>query len=279
MLESSLEFRTAFNHLEQLDDAFKVNPSAEEWNKATAVFECLKEFYKSTCNFPTSRDDYFLSVRDVYKNLQGWKQSDYVYVRAMANRMKGKFDEYWGEASLALGISAVLDPSFKLDIIEYGYRQIYGSDAYLRYYQKFLDNLICEYNKYAKDFRSQGPSSSAMADVSRCTSSYISFKEWRKGKYERNTVHSQRNGLDQYLQLPPENLDKDGNVLAWWQDNAQKFPILGKMARDFLSIPVSTVISKSSEVMKMASVHDCVRPVIAEALICGKDWLDSPNWK
>jgi hypothetical protein len=51
------------------------------------------------------------------------------------------------------------------------------------------------------------------------------------------------------------------------------------MARDFLAIPVSTVISKSSEVMKMASVHDGVRPEIAEALICGKDWLDNPTWK
>jgi hypothetical protein len=277
MLESSLEFITAFNHLEQLDDDFKVNPSAEEWNKATAVFECLKEFYKSTCNFPTSRDDYFLSVRDVYKNLQGWKQSDYVYVRAMANRMKGKFDEYWGEASLALGISAVLDPSYKLDIIEYGYRQIYGSDADL-HLSRFRYDLTCAYHKYAMDISNQGPSSSAMADVSRCTSSVISFKEWRKGKYERNMVRSQWNELDQYLQLPPpENLDKDGNVLAWWRDNAQNFPILGKMARDFLAIPVSTVISKSSEVMKMASVPDCVRPEIAEALICGKDWLDSPN--
>ncbi|KAG6743636.1 hypothetical protein POTOM_052337 [Populus tomentosa] len=278
MLESSLEFITAFNHLEQLDDDFKVNPSAEEWNKATAVFECLKEFYKSTCNFPTSRDDYFLSVRDVYKNLHGWKQSDYVYVGAMANRMKGKFDEYWGEASLALGMSAVLDPSFKLDIIEYGYRQIYGSDADL-HLSRFRYDLTCAYHKYAEDISNQGPSSSAMADVSCCTSSYISFKEWRKGKYERNRVHSQWNELDQYLQLPPENLDKDGNVLAWWRDNAQNFPILGKMARDFLSIPVSAVISKSSEVMKMASVHDGVRPEMAEALICGKDWLDSPNCK
>ncbi|KAG6743624.1 hypothetical protein POTOM_052324 [Populus tomentosa] len=278
MLESSLEFITAFNHLEQLDDDFKVNPSAEEWNKATAVFECLKEFYKSTCNFPTSRDDYFLSVRDVYKNLHGWKQSDYVYVRAMANRMKGKFDEYWGEASLALGISAVLDPSFKLDFIEYGYRQIYDSDADL-HLSRFRYDLTCAYHKYAEDISNQGPSSSAMADVGRCASSDISFKEWRKGKYERNMVHSQWNELDQYLQLPPENLDKDGNVLAWWRDNAQNFPILGKMARDFLAIPVSTVISKSSEVMKMASVHDGVRPEMAEALICGKDWLDSPNCK
>ncbi|XP_073261470.1 uncharacterized protein [Populus alba] len=276
MLESSLEFITAFNHLEQLDDDFKVNPSAEEWNKATAVCECLKEFCKSTCNFPTSRDDYFLSVRDVYKNLHGWKQSDYVYVRAMANSMKGKFDEYWGEASLALGISAVLDPSYKLDFIEYGYRQIYGSDADL-HLSRFRYDLTCAYHKYAEDISNQGPSSSAMADVSRCTSSDISFKEWRKVKYERNMVHSQWNELDQYLQLPPEKLDKDGDVLAWWQDNARNFPILGKMARDFLAIPVSTVISKSSEVMKMASVHDGVRPEMAEALICGKDWLDSPN--
>uniref|UniRef100_A0A6M2F7E9 BED-type domain-containing protein n=1 Tax=Populus davidiana TaxID=266767 RepID=A0A6M2F7E9_9ROSI len=232
MLESSLEFITAFNLLEQLDDDFKVNPSAEEWNKATAVFECLKEFYKSTCNFPTSRDDYFLSVRNVCKNLHGWKQSEHPYVRSMANRMKGKFDEYWGEASLALGISAVLDPYFKLDIIEYGYRQIYDSDADLQL-SRFRYDLTCAYHKYAEDISNQGPSSSAMADVSRCTSSDISFKEWRKGKYERNMVPSQWNELDQYLQLPPENLDKDGNVLAWWQDNARNFPILGKMARDF----------------------------------------------
>nr|TKR97124.1 hypothetical protein D5086_0000216040 [Populus alba] len=172
----------------------------------------------------------------------------------------------------------VLDPSYKLDIIEYGYQQIYGSDADL-HFSKFRNHLTCVYHKYAKHLSNQGPSSSAMADVSRCTSSDISFKEWRKGKYERNTVHSQWNELDQYLQLPLENLDKDGNVLAWWRDNALNFPILGKMARDFLSIPVSTVISKSSEVMKMASVHDGVRPEMAEALICGKDWLDSPNCK
>jgi hypothetical protein len=277
MLESSLEFRTAFNHLEQFDCDFKGNPSAEEWNKATSIGECLKEFCKSTCNFPTSREDYFLSVCDVYKNLLKWEQSDYVYVRSMANRMRGKFDKYWGEASLALGISLVLNPFFKMDIIEYGYLQIYGSDADL-HLSRFRCDLTCAYHKYAKDISNQGPSSSAMADGSRCTSSDISFEEWRKGKYERNMVHSQWNELDQYLKQPPENLDKDGNVLAWWQDNAQNFPILGKMARDFLAIPVSTLIS-SSEVMKMASVHDGVLPEIAQALICGKDWLDSPNWK
>ncbi|KAJ6756582.1 ZINC FINGER BED DOMAIN-CONTAINING PROTEIN RICESLEEPER 1-LIKE ISOFORM X1 [Salix purpurea] len=273
MLERSLEFREAFNHLEHFDCDFKVNPSAEEWNKATSVCECLKEFHKSTSNFPTTLEGYFLSVRDVYKNLLKWEQSEHVYVRSIANRMKGKFDEYWGEASLALGISVVLNPSFKLDLVEYGYQQIHGIDASF-HFSKFRDDVTGIYHKYAKDFGDQGPSSSAMVDES--PSSDISFKEWRKGKYERNMVHSQQNELDQYLKQPPlEELDKDGNVLAWWQENAQKFPILGKIARDFLAIPVSTVISKSSEVMKMASVHDGVHPEIAEALICGKDWLDS----
>ncbi|KAJ6749555.1 hypothetical protein OIU85_000217 [Salix viminalis] len=264
MLESSLEFREAFNHLEQLDRDFKVNPSAEEWNKATSICECLKEFHKSTSNFPTTSEGYFLSVRDVYKNLLKWEQSEHVYVRSIANRMKGKFDEYWGETSLALGISVVLNPSFKLKLVKFGYQQIYGSE-YNLHFSKFLDNVTVVYHKYENDFSDQGPSSSAMVDEGLCPSSDISFKEW----------HSQQNELDQYLEQPLEKLDKDGNVLAWWQENAQKFPILRKMAHDFLAIPVSTVISKSSEVMKMTSVHDGVHPEIAEALICGKDWLDS----
>ncbi|KAJ6316890.1 hypothetical protein OIU78_020055 [Salix suchowensis] len=264
MLESSLEFREAFNHLEQLDRDFKVNPSAEEWNKATSICECLKEFHKSTSNFPTTSEGYFLCVRDVYKNLLKWEQSEHVYVRSIANRMKGKFDEYWGEASLALGISVVLNPSFKLKLVKFGYQQIYGSE-YNLHFSKFLDNVTIVYHKYENDFSDQGPSSSAMVDEGLCPSSDISFKEW----------HSQQNELDQYLEQPLEKLDKDGNVLAWWQENAQKFPILRKMAHDFLAIPVSTVISKLSEVMKMTSVHDGVHPEIAEALICGKDWLDS----
>ncbi|KAJ6316885.1 hypothetical protein OIU78_020051 [Salix suchowensis] len=214
MLERSLEFREAFNHLEHFDCDFKVNPSAEEWNKATSICECLKEFHKSASNFPTTLAGYFLSVRDVYKNLLEWEQSEHVYVRSIANTMKGKFDEYWGEASLALGISVVLNPSFKLELV-------------------FTINM-------QKDFGDQGPSSSAMVDKSLRPSSDISFEEWRKGRYERNMVQSQQNELDQYLEQPPEKLDKDGNVLAWWQQNAQKFPILGKMARDFLAIPVST---------------------------------------
>ncbi|KAJ6304349.1 hypothetical protein OIU77_018087 [Salix suchowensis] len=272
MLERSSEFREAFNHLEQSDRDFKVNLSAEEWNKATSICECLKELHKSTSNFLTTSEGYFLSVCDVYKNLLKWEQSEHVYVRSIANRMKGKFDEYWGEASLALGISVVLNPSFKLDLVEYGYEQIYGIDASF-HFSKFRDDVTGVYHKYAKDFGDQGPSTSAMVDES--PSSVTSFKEWRKGKYEPKVVHSQQNELDQYLKQPLEKLDKDGNVLAWWQQNAQKFPILGKMARDFLAIPVSTVISQSLEVMKMASVHDGVHPEIAEALICGKDWLDS----
>ncbi|KAJ6749551.1 hypothetical protein OIU85_000213 [Salix viminalis] len=228
MLERSLEFREAFNHLEHFDCDFKVNPSAEEWNKATSICECLKEFHKSTSNFPTTVEGYFLS---------------------------GKFDEYWGEASLALGISVVLNPSFKLELVEYGYQQIYGIDASL-HLSKFLGNVTGVYHKYAKDFGDEGPSSSAMVDKSLRPSSDISFEEWRKGRYERNMVQSQQNELDQYLEQPPEKLDKDGDVLAWWQQNAQKFPILGKMARDFLAIPVSTAISKSSEVMKMTPVHE-----------------------
>jgi hypothetical protein len=105
------------------------------------------------------------------------------------------------------------------------------------------------------------------------------FRAWQKRKYESNSLDSQKVELDQYLEQPPENLSKDYNVLEWWHANAPKFPILGRMARDFFAIPVSTIVSKSSaaeEAVKMNSTFNHVRPEIVEALICGRDWLESP---
>ena len=69
------------------------------------------------------------------------------------------------------------------------------------------------------------------------------FRVWRKHKYESNSLDSQKVELDQYLEQPPENLSEDYNVLEWWHANAPRFPILGRMARDFFAIPISTIVS------------------------------------
>ncbi|KAJ6865973.1 hypothetical protein NC652_037486 [Populus alba x Populus x berolinensis] len=67
-----------------------------------------------------------------------------------------------------------------------------------------------------------------------------------KQKDDGDVVDSQKLDLNRYLGEPLENLDKVSDVLAWWRVNTPRFPALGKMARDFLAIPISAILSKST---------------------------------
>ena len=55
------------------------------------------------------------------------------------------------------------------------------------------------------------------------------------------------NEVDKYL---AENCDGRGDVnfevLGWWKDNSSRYPMLSKVAKDVLAVPVSTVPSESA---------------------------------
>ena len=54
-----------------------------------------------------------------------------------------------------------------------------------------------------------------------------------------------KNQLDIYLDEPTLNADitESMDVLEWWKSNSQRFSDLSIMARDLLSIPITTVAS------------------------------------
>ena len=69
----------------------------------------------------------------------------------------------------------------------------------------------------------------------------------------------------------------------FWHDrkkNADAYPILALMARDFLAIPVSTVSSESAfscAVRILGKNRTSLSPETLEALVCAKDWLFGLN--
>ncbi|XP_034925372.1 uncharacterized protein [Populus alba] len=266
MLRSALELREAFTQLEQVDFDFKVNPSAEEWKMAMIVCECLKVIHKSLGSSSSSIDACFLHVCYIYKNLLSWEKSEHAYVCSMAKRMKVNLDMHCSEWSFAFGILLVLDPRCKLKFVQYGFLLMYGSDA-SKYLMEFRSKLTCMYNSYANDI-SCLPSYDLDSD-----GKFLGFREWLK-------VDPPKSDLDRYLGEPVENQDKVSDVLVWWRVNAPRFPALGKMARDFLSIPISAILSKSTmsgEATKVNPSFNGLEPEIIEAFICGQDWLESPE--
>jgi hypothetical protein len=53
-----------------------------------------------------------------------------------------------------------------------------------------------------------------------------------------------RSELDKYLEDPRVHINQNEHfdVLAWWTKNADAYPVLSLMAKDSLTIPVSSVL-------------------------------------
>jgi hypothetical protein len=60
------------------------------------------------------------------------------------------------------------------------------------------------------------------------------------------SVASSRSEFDLYIEEERLPDDENFDILGWWKGNGLKYPVMQKIARDFLAIPISTVASESS---------------------------------
>ncbi|XP_055960935.1 zinc finger BED domain-containing protein RICESLEEPER 2-like [Mercurialis annua] len=91
---------------------------------------------------------------------------------------------------------------------------------------------------------------------------------------------SKKSELDLYLSEAVVANDLKFDILKWWKFNSERFPVLSRMARDILAVPVSTVASESAFSTGGRVLDDfrsCLTPKIVEALICTQDWLRDPS--
>ncbi|XP_059446142.1 uncharacterized protein LOC132177718 [Corylus avellana] len=90
-------------------------------------------------------------------------------------------------------------------------------------------------------------------------------------------VNSQKNQLEIYLEEPRSmDMDDSFDILSFWKGNEFRYPKVAAMARDVLSIPISTVASESTfsiDGRVIDQYKSSLKPDIVEALVCTKDWL------
>ncbi|PPR82242.1 hypothetical protein GOBAR_AA38475 [Gossypium barbadense] len=281
ILDSALRSREIFCKLEQIDDNFKLNPTMEEWENAVALQSCLKCFddIKGTQCLPVSL--YLPKLCDTYKKFLQLEKSSHSFVKLM----KRKFDRYWSLCNLALAVASVLDPRLKFKIVELSYRVIYGHDSKMRLnmFQKVLRDVYYEYASEAKNLTS----SASVLDDFNCSTiglgndSILDSLSKFASASNFNEEASWKLELELYLDEPL--LPMDGaffDILGWWCDKSQRFPILAKMAQDFLAIPVSISTSCSNiSAMINNPAYSTLNPESMEALVCSENWLETPKEK
>lgn len=215
---------------------------------------------------------YFPEVCDIHLKLIEWCQSPDEHISELSLKMKNKFDEYWKKCSLALAIAAILDPRFKMKLVEYYYPQIYGGDApdcvdIVSNCMRALYNGHDVYSTLASHSQVGG------SDTSDTRDRLTGFDRFL---HETSQSQNVKSDLDKYLEEPlfPRNIDF--NILNWWKVHTPRYPVLSMMARNILGIPMSKV-SLDSVFDTGDRVLDEYRSSLSEdtlqALICGQDWM------
>lgn len=279
MLESSIEFEKAFERLGEEDKAYKIYfekkqkspPSANDWTCARMFVQFLKLFYDCTVKFSSSLSitsnlffNEMLQVHDMIKWMINSSNDD--TLTSMAREMKLKYDKYWGNydnINYLLFVCVVLDPRCKLKYVEWNLRRLcdydVGKSSYItsrvketiaKLYRHY-ENESTAYKSYCSMENRGGPGASGETEPAATgMDMYAILKLERSKAYEIDMLaedsHENNSELEIYLMDKSEMQVKELDVLLWWKANTQKYPILSKLARDLLAVPVSTVSSESA---------------------------------
>jgi hypothetical protein len=296
MLETAIKFREVFPRYHRVEQAFLWVVSSEEWEKVENVNQVLAVFNDVTnivsgSDYPTS--NLFLPEVWRMKEIVDVKAGDRnEYMRLMAGRMSDKFDKYWGDTNMLMALAVVLDPRYKMKLINFCFPIIYPLDVEGNGIKGVLRVLQELYEVYVAAHNSSILQQQAAAEVSSSTSVASVTEGISGGDRSRFRQHCRssdiirplKTDLDIYLEedvfiSETENGDdSDANfdALVWWKSNALKYRILSKMARDLLAVPISTVASESSfstggrviEPHRASLSTDTV-----QMLLCGSDWV------
>lgn len=277
MLDVALEYREAFSRLQEHDFAYTMCPSDDDWSRASTITSFLKLFVEVSTVFAGSKHPtaniYFPEVCDIHLQLIDWCQSRDEHISSLSLKMKSKFDDYWKKCSLALAVAAILDPRFKMKLVEYYYPQIYGGDApdCVDIVSNCMRALYNGHDVYSTlvSHRQVGGSDGGNDTRDRLTG-------FDRFLHETSQSQNVKSDLDKYLEEPLFPRNVDFNILNWWKVHTPRYPVLSMMARNILGIPMSKVSLESvfdTGDMVVDEYRNSLSADTLQALICTQDWM------
>ena len=262
------------------------------WYAAEKVMEFLELFYDSTVvlsgvYYPTS-PLVLHHILEIASHLHAAERDH--NLRTIVAPMKLKFLKYWEDIPLLYSYAFILDPRAKMrgffNVLELLAESIGGT--YSSYYADVKIELYKLFTKYENKFGA-------------ARSQRVAQPSAQSGKKKQawGRIFGGRGGSGSGVVGPPPSstscssssavselsayldsdcvtaYDDDFDILLWWRDHKLTYPILSIMARDIMSVPVSTVSSESCFSLTGRILEERRRrllPENVEMLTCIKDW-------
>ncbi|EOA22265.1 hypothetical protein CARUB_v10002853mg [Capsella rubella] len=282
-------------------------PTYSNWRAIERFVKFLGLFYTATLvvSASTKGCSYkcYGEIVTIEKNLTNMSTSYDKELSKMHVEMREKFSKYWEgikNINKMLIVASVFDPRQKMQFATMCFEKLYGKDSkdakdMCTSVLNLMKDMLVEYTYYNKGSSTQSsqsnPSSSTAQDQFIFDSLSSDIAEDVVPEFERmddaysDLVSSKGGGemkdeLDIYLKYEtetPKTLPgSEWDVLSWWRLNSQKFPILSKIAKDFLAMQVSSVASEeafNNSGRILSAYRSCLSHYIVEVLICTKQWI------
>ncbi|XP_060216500.1 zinc finger BED domain-containing protein RICESLEEPER 4-like [Lycium barbarum] len=228
------------------------HPSGDDWKKVKGFTKFLDIFYQITLNFWGTfyvTSNFFFhelfNLSFITKNSHG----DDVVLIDMADKMQVKFDKYWGDfdnMNILIFVVVVLDPRYKMRYVKFIFVNSYGILVGNLRSEKVMNTLTRLFNHF-KDSSSRTSAENLGGQFNMLTESdsgEICKSQWEKYLQEEDNVGNM-NDLERYL-IDDMEFTKDLNIVAWWKDASKRYPIVSRIAKDVLTVPISTIAFESS---------------------------------
>nr|XP_028957589.1 zinc finger BED domain-containing protein RICESLEEPER 2-like [Malus domestica] len=177
MIQSALIYKDVFPRLKQRESQYKCLPDDRDWEMAREICEKLKLFYNVSelfygTKYPTT-NLYFPKICEIRLSLTRLLTSRRDEIKNMARSMIEKFDKYWSVIHGIMAVATVLDPRFKMRLIEYFFPLMYG---------QYASNEIDKIRKYCYDLIKECGSnhSSNMGHQPSFTSSHLNQSDFEE---------------------------------------------------------------------------------------------------
>ncbi|KAJ7951914.1 zinc finger BED domain-containing protein DAYSLEEPER-like [Quillaja saponaria] len=293
MMVAACELKEVFACLDTSDPDYRITLSMGEWKQVETLCTYLRYLFDAANivtaqSYPTA-NTFFSEVSKLHIELTHAAMSEDPFVSNLIKPLQEKLDKYWRESCLVLAVAVVLDPRFKMKLVEFTFAKIFGEKAepWIRLvndglHELFLESLAQMLYLPAPnaDEQDEDITKAEMSQEGSLEGAFLSvgdsLSDFEIYISDTNSSQQIESELDQYLEESLWPRLPDFDILNWWKLNRSKYPTLSSMASDILSIPISTLSADSlfdTEFRKMDSYRSSLRPSTLEALICAKDWF------
>ncbi|KAK1385536.1 putative zinc finger BED domain-containing protein RICESLEEPER 1-like [Heracleum sosnowskyi] len=315
-LQDAIKAEAAGEFSEQFGSIFFDPPTEEEWTKLKYVCRLVDYIYNAAevlffTKNPTA-SIYLHNLRELQASLR--KESTSPDSLSISRDLLKQFDEYWKDMFLVLAIATVLDPRCKLKYIEFTsmkYDDNSGNSKVTAVLEA-IQGIYDDYRMHSLEALNSSKPSESKPSESKPSDMKLSDSEpsdpdseeelpWEEKELPRHTLERLQkcnfgfNCIDEYNEFikpsnrPPKSelewyfdepvlpWTNDFDLMSWWRAESPKYPILSKMARDFLAIPFSVVSSYEAYYYRDFRPADTnlafLGPGLPNALVCCRSYF------